>query len=306
MTTIYVNGGAPDYRGEIFQTSGELLDKLESNLTTAGWILVTKEAGQNILMKGRSENDHMCYVEFKISDESSVGEDVKSLGIRGYQGLDLIQGSPDGALKLEFRENGVNRFWLTADIDAGCLCIFGSHKTSTVGAHFGFLNRIDKTDPYAWMVGWIHGWGYLYAYVAKSKHDGTNWRRLADTIYYMSGNDPWSYVSVVPQSCFDALTRGKPYYEYDSSSGYNPYYYPQRGRLNYNGLPLIDRYCYTEGRGSTGDYASTGARMYFRGYVKFAYCGVSNLSSNTIIEDPLSSKVILSVGDVDWQGMRIA
>jgi hypothetical protein len=299
MTTIFVNGGAPDYIGEVFQTSGEILDKLETYLVSAGWTLVTKVAASSLLMRGNSLNDHKCYVSFEVVDSGGV----KGLNIRGFHDVDLITGSPNSAYVMQYQENNVNRFWLAADEDSACLCIFGSHNTSSTGIHFGFLNRIDPTDPWAWMIGWIHGWGHVYAYVAKSKHDSTSWRRLGDVFY--EGTSPWSYLSCIPGTTFDALTRGKPYYEYDNNTSYNPYYYPHRGRLNYNGLPLIDKYCYVEGRGNTSDYATTGVRLSYRGYVKYAYCGVSYLGSCIKVNDPLTGNVILSVGDQDWQGMRI-
>jgi hypothetical protein len=304
MPLTFINGGGPAYRGDIFTTGAELIDKLDTYLTTAGWTEITKVSGTSLLMQGNSTNGHTCFVQFVIKVNSGL-TNGRYLVVRGFHAQDLITGSPDNYHQFTFRESGINRLWLTADEDSGCLCIWGS-TASCAGMHFGFLDRIEPTDQWAWMVGWIYSLGILYAFAAKSKHDGTNWRNIKAVYDYTASDDPWSRYSVLPTSCFDAVARGKPYISYSDGTNLNAFYYPNEGKNNYTGNPLIDRYHYLEGRASTTDYAAAQTTLYFRGYVKYAYCGVSQHAATRITTNPFNNEVILSVGGANWQGMRIA
>jgi hypothetical protein len=86
----------------------------------------------------------------------------------------------------------------------------------------------------------------------------------------------------------------------------NAFFNPWQGRLNYNGQAIIDPYCYMEGRGSMAAYTvGSYLPLYYRGYVKNAYCGVASLPAAAQLVDAATGYRILSVGGAWWQGMRI-
>lgn len=304
MPLTFINGSAPEYRGEIFQTSGELLDNLETHLTTAGWVSLQKVPATSLLVKGISDNAHECFVQFVVKDNTSL-INGKYLVCRGWLAADLLQGSPDDYHRFTYQENNFNRMWLTADEDSGCLCIYGTNS-SCAGLHFGFVDRVDPTDEWAWMIGWIHSIGIWYAYVARAKHNNVVWRNLKDVFHYTNSENITDYRSVVPATTYDALCRGEGYDHWGNSNAVNAFYGAYDGKRNYNGQPLIDRYGYLEGRASTSDYGTLQTSLYFRGFVKNAYCGVTQERATAIFEDPLTGHVIMSTGDNRWQGMRIA
>lgn len=308
MPLVFVNGSAPDYFGYIFSTISELIDALEQNLVNAGWTMVEKSGdGPTLFMQGNSNNNHKCYVEFKVS----VNPDVTNgyyLDQRGFLEVGRSNGTPINVLRHTFINGKPNRMWLTCDNDSGCLCILDATNVCR-GAHFGFLNRLDQNDPFAWMMGWIHVDGYQYSWVAKSGHDSTIWRLLSDDYYLYTNKTSTgsSDQSVFPFSTHDFLQRGG-WISYSEmwGSGSNVFYNSRYGRLNTTGRPVIDPYLYHEGRGSTSNYSSSRPSLYFRGFVKHAYCGVASLNAAAQVIDPDGNR-IMSVGGVSaWQGMRIA
>lgn len=305
MGLIFLNGTSPDYSGLYFTSIEQLINAIENTLQTAGWAVIDKPVdGLSLFMKGiTTEGGHECYVEFKVTENSSVSNGYY-LDQRGFSDEGKSAGSPADVLRHTFVVGSANRLWLTADNDSGALAILDANNTMR-GAHFGFLNRIDTTDDGAWMIGWIHSLGYQYAYVAKTRHNGTAWRRLSDDYRnYTNTSDGQS--PALPFSTFDFLQRGgwnHNYYTWASSR--NPWYNAAHGRLNYTGSPIIDPYCYHEGRGSNSNYpVGSYAPSYFRGYVKHVYCGVASLDSGAQVVDRDGYR-ILSTGTSHWQGMRI-
>ena len=305
MPLVFLNGSSPDFMGYLFTTTADLINTLEATLQSAGWATQEKAGdGLTLLMRGTtSVNSHTCFVEFKVSTDISVANGF-FLDQRGFHDAARSQGSPANVLRHTFVVGKPNRLWVTADNDSGCMAILDATNTMR-GSHFGFLNRIDSNDRWAWMIGWIHVRGYQFAYVARSGFNSTNWRLLSDdysayTSTANGGNQIW------PVSTFDFMQRGLLH-----SNGYlwtatqHVFYNPMNGRLNYTGRPIIDPYCYQEGRGSATNYSTSVPPLYFRGLVKHAYCGVASLSSGAQVVDTSTAR-ILSVGSAGaWQGMRI-
>jgi hypothetical protein len=306
MALTFLSGSAPDYSGYIFTSTSDLINTIESTLQTAGWATVEKAAdGLTLLVKGvTSVGSHECFIEFSIYPNASVTNGYY-ISLRGFHDALRSNGSPANTLRWSFIDGTPNRLWITADNDSGAISILNS-SNGQGGAHFGFLHRIDTTDPWAWMVGYIHSLGYQYAYVAKAKYNSVNWRLLSDDYNQYTNLADGSY-PVLPYSTFDFLQRGgwvNSHYYYATGSKivfYNKAY----GRLNYTGTPIIDPYFYHEGRGSTTNY-NPGSYLpsYFRGYVKHAYCGVASLATAAQVVDNQGNR-ILSVGTTYWQGMRI-
>ena len=316
MPMIYVNGGSPAYTGYQFTTSTQIIDAIETNLVSAGWTSLKKTAGVSVALKGLSiVGNFPCYVEFKVITNSSK-TNGKYLVVRGFHDYSvadqlLSAGSTDNFLQMEFIEGSINRLWLTADQEAGCFCIYSSDGTCK-GMHFGFLDRIDTNDQWAWMVGLIHTNGYSNSQVAKAKHNSVAWRILSND--YLSNGDFNSWQMVLPITTFDLVKRGS-IIGSDSNWGYtgnpigagefyNVFYNAHLGGRNYNSRAVIDKYCYVEGRGATNNYTAS-TLLYYRGPVKFAHCGVASEAAASIALDLSSNKKILSTGASGWQGMEI-
>ncbi len=317
MPVTFLNGSAPSYLGQTFTTATELIDLIESTLVTAGWTTVNKVSGTSLFIRGVTTNSHNCWVDFVISGSNT-------LTIRGWLEAAKTNGSPDAIHTATFTAGSTNRLWITADQDAGCLCLFNA-SGACVGYHFGFLDRVDNTDANAWMIGRLHASGIVYAYVARSRINNTIWRRLG-LDFHMGTSDPIGGVVPptnpgghfgVPINTFDFVKRLMVTSNfvntlYTETSSYNAGYLAYNGGLNYDGNVICDRYGYLEGRGSTTAYGSAGNNtLYFRGFAKFAYCGVASLAAAAQAINPITPEGnsltyrILSVGGTQWQGMRI-
>lgn len=304
MALTFVNGGAPDYLGFTFSTTNALLDAITINMINAGWAFVSEVIGSNVVLEGTSLEDptHKCYIQFTVKVNSGK-TNGRYLVIRGWHTVNpLVTASADDVVRLEFMETGTNRLWLALDQDAGGICIYASDGSSS-GAHYGFLQRLDPTDQWAWYVGYITSDAYPYVYAAKSKHNGTNWRRLADDYYYFN---QWSNrYQVIPYSTFDMTMWGQPYNHYTDANGVNAFREAYLGRLNYDGKALLQPYYYIEGRGANNNYGYR-SQLYYRGHVKFAYTGLAAAAAADWFVDTNTTYRIMSVGGSQWQGMRIA
>jgi hypothetical protein len=310
MPLVFVNGQAPDYSGFIFTTSTGVIDKVQETLVAAGWTTYYKAPdGLSLTMVGTTAAGvHTCSMEFNVGTYGSV-TNGKYLNLRAWHEPTKVTGSPINIHRLIFVEGKINRLWLTADQDSGCISIWGAEGSMT-GWHFGFLDRIDTTDQWAWMIGQLATSSYPTAYVAKSKHANTNWYRLSNDFGSGTSANSAEFNSdyaTYPQTTLDFTMRGQ-WYENSLTYGdtRNAFFNPWQGRLNYNGQAIIDPYCYMEGRGSMAAYTvGSYLPLYYRGYVKNAYCGVASLPAAAQLVDAATGYRILSVGGAWWQGMRI-
>lgn len=288
MPLTFLNGGAPNYSGQTFTTANDLINHIETTLVSAGWVSITKVVGTSVLLKGTSQtNNHNCWVEFIYADTSY-------LHVRGWLEQAKTNGSPQSTtlgtgifcrVSIGFE----NRLWITANSDAGCICII-PNSAPAQGVHFGFLDRIDTSDQWAWMVGNIGNvvtsGSIPNAYSAKDKYSlsnniSSNWRSIAID---MPMTRQWG--------TYDATWA-------DTNTG----------RRNYDGACLIRPYFWLEGRVTSPSEASVSTAPnspYFRGNVQYAYTGMASTSAGTFGTDPISGFRFMSVGDSSWQGMRIA
>lgn len=311
MPLSFLNGQFPDYSGLIFQTATQLIDNIQTLLETAGWLTYFKtEEGLGLTMSAISDNGHSCHIEFFVTDYTTV-TNGKYLNVRAWHEATKVTGSPLDVHRFIFVDNRINRLWITADEDAGCIAVFGA-TGSMNGVHFGFLDRVDPTDEWAWMIGYINAQtGYNFAYVAKSKHNNTNWRRLSldyGSTHGSYNSAEFDWENMYPATCVDMTMRGDARSRSSlDGNGVNAFYNPYAGRLNYDGRALIDRYSYIEGRGSMTNYnPGSYHQLSFRGFVKHAYCGVASLGTAAQVTDPFTGFRIMSVGGTYTQGMRIA
>lgn len=286
MPLTFLNGGAPNYSGQIFSSASDLIDHIETTLVAAGWVSITKVVGTSVLLKGTSQtNNHNCWVEFIYGNTSY-------LHVKGWQAQNT-NASPQSTtlgtgtfcrVSIGFE----NRLWITANSDAGCICIIPSSAPAQ-GVHFGFLDRVDTSDQWAWMVGNIGSStatsSTANAYFAKSKFDPlVNWRSVGISEEDMPMSRQWGF--------YDAIWA-------DNNTG----------RRNYDGVCLIRPYFWLEGRASSPSAASVSTppnAPYFRGNVQYAYTGMASTSAGTFGTDSSSGFRFMSVGDTGWQAMRIA
>jgi hypothetical protein len=300
MPTIYLNGGSPNYTGAIVTNATDLLALIKLTLEDAGWVTITYDPGVNLFARGTALiNAHSCWVEFAVSGTT--------LTLRGWLEEEKTNGSPDAIHTHSFVDGGENRLWLTADEESGVLCIFDSNG-QCAGTHFGFLNRVDKGDPWAWMIGRVRSDGLNFAYSAKAKNNDANWALLGDAFYASS---QFNVVSqTIPLTTFDLVCRGKPggtsssLTHYSGSNASNAFYQAHEGRKNYNGQAFIDPYCYMEGLSSSSSYSGSPS-LYLRGFVKHCFCGVASEPAAGQSIDPITGNRILSTGGTRWQGMRV-
>lgn len=268
MPLTFLNGGEPNYTGQTFTTANELINHIETTLVSAGWVSISKVVGTSVLLRGTSQtNNHNCWVEFVYADTSY-------LYIRGWLEQAKTNGSPQSTTSCRVVIGTENRLWITANSDAGCICII-PNSAPAQGVHFGFLDRLDTTDQWAWMVGYISGSNNV-AYSAKSKFDSTNWRAITTDM----SNRQWG--------TYDAMWADSP------------------GRRNYDGACLVRPYYWLEGRSSADSVNNFPNSPHFRGNVQYAYTGMASTSAGTFGTDPTSGFRFMSVGDSGWQAMRIA
>jgi hypothetical protein len=312
MPTYYFKGSSPDYLGEAFTTSQGLLQGIRDNLVLCGWTTITDTstgATGSILMRGvTTVNAHNCWIKFTTTVVSGSQE---RLTIRGDQTGANTTLSIDATITMDYVSGSTNYYYLTADNEAGCLVIRPNSLYSFRAAHFGFLDRVETSDQYAWMVGHIYGKDYSLAFVAKGKYDSQNWKCLSED-YVSSTNTATNQQSFAPQGIFDRYTVcHKPANDYETTavsySNDNPGYRAYLGKLNYNGLPILDNFFYIEGKdlaAQSGLYGATTFSLYYRGDVKFACTGVASLPGGSQCITTNGERYI-SGGDPGWQGFRI-
>lgn len=281
MPLTFLNGGAPNYSGSVVSTATALIDQIDDTLKAAGWDSIEKVTGVKTFLRGTSlTNNHNCWIEISV--------DISYLHVRGW--LESSRTNPSSMASplstsigtgtfCRVSLNTENRLWITANQDAGCICII-PNSAASYGIHFGFLDRIDATDQWAWMIGNIGlpGGASGNAYSAKSKYDSTNWRAITTDM-------PVSR----QLGAYDATWA-------DDSVG----------RRNYDGSCLIRPYYWLEGRTSTSPVITPPNNPHFRGNVQYAYTGMASTSAGTFGTDPVSGFRFMSVGDSGMQAMRIA
>ena len=310
MTNVFLNQGSPNYGGVTFSDGTSLLSQIQTTLLSVGWATIAYTAGSDLFMQGTTiTGGFNCFVDFAISGTSPNF----TLTIRGWLESGKVNGSPASTHTLTFTYGNTNYLWLSADQESGGICIYNS-TGACQGIHFGFLQRVDVTDPWAWMVGFIRVYGEQYAYVAKSKFNGAVWKQLSTDYYQFSIPYAAATAAQMPVTTWDLL--GRICSSVAANATGNSAYAilgADLGRVNYDASYVIDPYLYVEGRGvaltgytPNSIYQPNNFQMYFRGPVKFCSCGVASAPAANQIIDSASGFRILSTGGNYWQGLRVA
>lgn len=323
MPLYFLNGGAPNYTGQLFTTSNSLLIHIRDTLISAGWVVINDSIPVSIIMSadGLNSSDPLnpdkCFLSFTISEWSGV-LNGKKLDVVG----DITGDFNDTSTTFDhyFISDADNILYITADDDSGCLYLESFDGVSS-NLHFGFLDRYHAdSDTYGWMIGRID-WRINNSYWAKSYRTQTSWYPVGSD-YYMKDNIDSSKNAGAYQGTMDRYTvfwnfsDSNNYFHNDGSgwgwerdSSVNSSYYCHKGGVNpITNLPILGEFYYLEGRGETGYGNSLGNNippsLFYRGSVKHAVIGVGALSKKAQVTDN-EGKRYLSAGGAESQGFRI-
>lgn len=314
MTLTFRSGS--DFTGEPFLNLIEGLEKIRDILVIAGWEIILDDitTNQQLDVKGQDEanNNHKCYFSF-------TGNIDGDIDLKGFLGdiEDNNEVSPIFTFPITDGED--NRLWLTCDSGTAILLIFdgsvtfsnlysnlnSSWSNGVEYVHFGFLNRVNPNDKYAWYINRIN-YRYDHCYCAKSAHNNTIWRQLSND--YDRNNEYNDVYQLHPvQGVFDCLTVARPRYHFNSGSNNNAGYVAYKGAVNaVDGKPYFGNFYYLEGRGSTSNYGNNPPyALYYRGNIKYAITGLASLIAFEIYNDQYGNKW-MSCNNYGAQGMQIA
>ena len=303
--------------GLSFTSGASLLTIIQTQLTSAGWVL-TSSAANTITMRGQTTNGHQCWVRFSISGSQLI--------IRGDLTGAGTTLSPDSILFVNFDAGQDNRIFITADDDSAAISVIPFSQPAD-GFHIGFLDRRSTADQFAWMVGRIldavdssganhltsaNSNGYANAYVARETHtDSVNWRLLG-SVFDQLANAGFTPNAAQPLTTTDVVTQVLSFSSYTTASASALSYYRFFGGVERDSnVPIIAPYYYLEGYGASTQYGSTtnGLRnannLYFRGFVKHSVTGMASFAKGVQWNSD-TNRVYMSVGDRGWQGMRVA
>ena len=109
MPTVYLNGGAPNYTGFVFNNTTTLLTTIKDTLVSAGWTVTTDSivATSTLLMRG-SQLTEYCWAKFTIT--TGTLPDSFLLQVQG----DLLGNNAtlSPILTLEYYTGVNNQLWL--------------------------------------------------------------------------------------------------------------------------------------------------------------------------------------------------
>lgn len=281
--------------GDPFSNGVELLTILRDRLLVFEWQITEDsiDLGGGITALGATDNNHFCWIKIEIID--LVGK--KHLSLQGD-----LDGTGDLSprLLLLFDEGKINKVWIVGDRDSGGIAI-KNYFTYSGAIAYGFLERFNPEDPFAWMVSYANN-KLGDAYVAKS-HLGTQWHKIADS-YYNADVLAATSSNGSHQGIWD-LTTAIPWGSFTTLSIINAGYYAQGGSPNgTNNLSCITRRWYVEGDEQPEQYSGADS-FKCRGFVKHFYNGFGSDYGGAIWSDG-SNNVYLVVGSSGWQGMRLS
>lgn len=295
--TVDANGY---YSGIAVADETVLLTQLRDNLVTGGWTVVTDDiANLALQMKGTDDGDD-CYVNFNINVETGVGRDLLITGDLDGQGTDV----PEEPVKIPLIVDGNSKLYVTTDASSACISVFNP-AGETKASHFGFLNRRDTNNAFAWMIGYLDVW-LSESFIAKSTIDGIIWAEMQK---YYTATESKTNPSGVYQFVWDSLTTGVTATSRTSSNSSSFGYKPWLGAIDpVLGQPILGLYGYLEGRIPSNTYpvdASNATALHFPGEVKFARTGLASLSPGVQCKE--GTKTFLSAGSVgQFQGFQIS
>ena len=288
----YYNSGFPRYDGITFSNAIALLGIIKQSLEASLWVTVADNivTTQSLLMRGETSNGHLCDIEFWVDSN-----DPSYLVVRGF-----IEGIYFAPLKLEFTPDKLNKIWLTCDRDSGVICIKNRYLYS--GAiNFGFLERWDNSDQYAWMVCKANN-RLNDAFVAYSKHNDIVARQIGAD--FANADDFSSEIlNGAYQGILDMMTIAHPYLSFTNTNLRNAGYSAHLGQVDaITNRPILTKRYYLEGRGGINNYPGL---LYNRGFVKHLINGFGKVAQGKIDKDT-EGNVYLVTGSDGWQGMILS
>lgn len=318
MPQIFENGGAPDFLGTSFTNGNAFLILFRDTLVSAGWSLVSEQLsgtdtiGDFVRLSATEAGaSNVAYYEVAIADNTSNYID-------GYE-LSFIAAQTSGytttslALTIPYIGNGVeSRAWITADEEAFCVTV--RSYAGLGGAVFGgWLDRIEPiTDAWGYVIGKpVSDPATSYYQIAKSFHNNTNWRRIAEdfangTLSYNS--DPYFPMQGVIDRYTKPMSKSGSFGINNEASGLDFMENLYNGNLDgTTGKAILGDFWVVEGFGSSNAYSLNGVfghKLYFRGAVKFVYTGMASFLPYTQVVDDSGTRYI-STGDFSWQGQQI-
>lgn len=292
MTNLAI-GASNLLSGFEFSSGIELQNNIRDYLVSLGWVVLADDILTTgvLEIKAIASNGHECEIIFT----SVVESDRQYLSIQGRLEEQL---SP--SLELDYNLGYPNRFWLMADNDSGGICL-RNRFTYSGGISFGFLERIDESDPHAWMIAYTNN-RLNDAYVAKSKHNNTIWHRIGDSYF---NADMFSSVGLngAYQGILD-FAIALPLGSFTASSVANAGFFAHIGSLNgTDNQALVTRRFYLEGEEDPQNYSDS-SQFYFRGFIKHFYNGFGSIASGGTFSDTTGNTYITTGGD-GWQGLKI-
>ncbi len=307
MGLVFLNGGSPNYLGEVVTTETELLTEIKTILLSAGWSTHSDaiSASKLLIMRcglSNGSGTDYGYVRFK-TNVVNINSNSYELEIKGDQAGNNVTVS--GTNVLGFISGQNNNLWVTADDSSGCLAL-QSYDGTMRGVHFGFLDRIAITDTHAWMIGYLNN-SLANSYVSKCFKRQSNWVEMKT---FWSSSNEFTSINGGYQGIWDRYTTLITTTPSVADSNRNAGYLAYNGNINgVNNKPVMGEYYYIEGDSNSNNaYTSydnnRSPLLYMRGIVKYATVGLASLAQATQIED-LSGQRYISCGDFGWQGFRI-
>ncbi len=299
----YIRGTADGngyYSGVTVADETTLLTQIRNGLTTAGWTILSDTIASNKKVKlSGVDNGHLCRVEFSTTSVTTTQKKLILIGDKTGAGTSL-----SGNVELDFIADGQSKLYLTADQGAGCIFVFNPAGISK-SAHYGFLNRRNPNNPFAWMVGYLDEW-LTGAYIAESAF-GTTWKEFRTFFYssaesFTSPNAPYQYL-------WDSFTTGLGGDTFTTTTNTTFAYKPWLGAIDpILSLPVLGVYGYIEGYTTNTSYTVTTTKataLHFPGEVRFAATGLASLAP--AVQTKIGTKTFISSGAAgEYQGFQIA
>ena len=258
------------------------LAEIRNTLLNLDWTIVTEE--ETIVLVKSPKG---CYLKIESTNNLTIS-------FQGDLAGDETKLSP--ALTLPYKEEALNKIWITANSEALAVTIKNAADSSYQGLWFGFLKDSER-----WGLGYIKD-DLSSTYILKNKV----WRILSFSFSHSS--DSFSSFPVTTSDRLTVAATPIRYYDYEDSR--NSAYQAPKGAVNgATGKAQLDFYALIEGKSSSiaygiSDGENNAPLISYLGLVQFCCVGMASLSPGAIVTLPSGARY-LSAGSKGWQGMRI-
>ena len=263
------------YPGEIIASPTELLTKLRDSLTAGGQIVTDEiEASSRIITTG-TDNGDSCTKIYSVTFESGINY---SLNLQGDNTL-REGGTLSPVLSIPFAANGNAKLYVVSDEGGECVSIINPGLASKT-FHAGWLERRNKSDLGAWMIGYLNVW-LTDSYFSTDIH-GIEWAEAKR--YYYSSNESFTAPVGPYHLLFDSGCASMVGAVATTVSNSKVNYKPWLGQTDsVTGTPILLPYGYLQGANTYNRYDHTdlskGQGLYNPGFVRFARTGLAFLEA---------------------------